>query len=176
MPDSKTYRTMDKARSQAAEAFADCIPEEAVQRLEAAVYDNCRAFGNEEGVPEDSPLFTRMYLSKCRQVKDNIDPDSYIGNVDLRAKVLDGSIDIRSIPGMSPAELFPGRWSNLMEEKRKRDEVQYNYQPTATSGRYLCKRCGSRKISYYELQTRSADEGTSSFFTCIDCGAKWTKH
>ena len=167
---------MDRARIQAVEAFGEFLPEEAVRRLEEAVYDNCKAFGNEEGVPEDSPLFTRMYLSKCRQVKDNIDPESYIGNADLQTKIQEGSVDIRSIPGMSPAELFPGKWSGLMEEKRRRDEVQYNFTPTATSERYLCKRCGSRKISYYEMQTRSADEGTSSFFTCIDCGAKWTKH
>lgn len=36
-----------------------------------------------------------------------------------------------------------------------------------------CKHCGSENIYVFSKQVRSADEATSKFYTCIDCGNKW---
>ena len=33
--------------------------------------------------------------------------------------------------------------------------------------------CGSKKTLSYSKQTRSCDEGTTVFFTCVECGRKW---
>ncbi|KAK3940666.1 hypothetical protein QBC46DRAFT_384732 [Diplogelasinospora grovesii] len=36
-----------------------------------------------------------------------------------------------------------------------------------------CAKCGRRGIRYTEMQTRSADEGSTIIYNC-DCGEKWT--
>lgn len=37
----------------------------------------------------------------------------------------------------------------------------------------VCRKCNSHRITSEQKQTRSADEGFTVFFTCLDCGARW---
>jgi DNA-directed RNA polymerase subunit M len=39
--------------------------------------------------------------------------------------------------------------------------------------REICPKCGHDRASYELLQTRSADEAPTRFFTCENCGHKW---
>lgn len=36
-----------------------------------------------------------------------------------------------------------------------------------------CKKCGSTELRWEEKQTRSADEGSSVFWTCVSCKHRW---
>lgn len=38
--------------------------------------------------------------------------------------------------------------------------------------RQTCDRCGRQEVRYYTQQLRSADEGSTVFYTC-ECGNKW---
>ena len=49
----------------------------------------------------------------------------------------------------------------------------YNPQLDANTDNFTCYRCKSKRCSYYQLQTRSADEPMTTFVTCIDCGNRW---
>ena len=40
-------------------------------------------------------------------------------------------------------------------------------------GIFQCKKCKSRKTTYYSLQTRSSDEPMTNFITCIECKNRW---
>ncbi|KAK7205933.1 hypothetical protein BZA70DRAFT_277458 [Myxozyma melibiosi] len=37
-----------------------------------------------------------------------------------------------------------------------------------------CPQCGKDEMQYYSLQLRSADEGATVFYTCTDCGYKFS--
>ncbi|KAK9465946.1 hypothetical protein V1512DRAFT_277060 [Lipomyces arxii] len=37
-----------------------------------------------------------------------------------------------------------------------------------------CPQCGKDEMQYYSLQLRSADEGATIFYSCIDCGYKFS--
>lgn len=39
----------------------------------------------------------------------------------------------------------------------------------------ICPRCKKQNVNCITMQTRSADEGATDFYTCLDCGKKW-KH
>jgi DNA-directed RNA polymerase subunit M/transcription elongation factor TFIIS len=36
-----------------------------------------------------------------------------------------------------------------------------------------CKRCHRRETFFYQLQTRSGDEGMTTFYSCGHCSARW---
>lgn len=40
-------------------------------------------------------------------------------------------------------------------------------------GAFKCGRCKSKKTSYYQMQTRSADEPMTTYVTCKSCGNCW---
>ena len=79
---------------------------------------------------------------------------------DLSSKV----IVTRSKPDAFPSSL-----------RAKRSEVQTasadDVQKDATI-RMTCEKCGREEVRYYTMQLRSADEGTTVFYTC-ECGHKW---
>ena len=39
---------------------------------------------------------------------------------------------------------------------------------------HRCQKCEGTRITMRERQTRSLDEPSTFFFTCIQCGNKWT--
>ena len=43
----------------------------------------------------------------------------------------------------------------------------------ATTDEYQCGRCRARECTYFELQTRSADEPMTTYVTCLNCGNRW---
>lgn len=59
--------------------------------------------------------------------------------------------------------------------RAKKSEVQTlteaDMQTDATINQ-TCEKCGREKVRFYTQQLRSADEGTTVFYTC-ECGHKW---
>ncbi len=49
-------------------------------------------------------------------------------------------------------------------------------QPRFITGFYTCKRCGSKNVKTRTLQTRSGDESSTDYNTCLNpsCGYKWS--
>ena len=103
----------------------------------------------------------------------NINSDSYIKNNGFINKITQNEIDYNKIAYMSFQEIFPEHWKKMMDEKYKRDKNLYEEKQEAMTDQYKCSRCKSRKCTYYELQTRSADESMTIFITCINCGNRW---
>lgn len=40
-------------------------------------------------------------------------------------------------------------------------------------GEITCRKCGSKKVTKSELQTRGMDESTTSFYKCVQCKSRW---
>ena len=63
--------------------------------------------------------------------------------------------------------------AHKLADKKIRDKNMYNPQIDANTDNFTCGKCKSKRCSYYQLQTRSADEPMTTFVTCIDCGNRW---
>ena len=74
---------------------------------------------------------------------------------------------------MDYSELSPEQWADLKNEKQMRLENKYLPKIEASTDNFTCSKCKSNKCTYYQLQTRSADEPMTTFVTCITCGNRW---
>jgi len=115
----------------------------------------------------DNPYFVQIYVDRLRSIYLNLD------NKELLKEVLDGNIKSQVLAFMSHQELSPARWEKLIEEKIKRDKCKYETTIEAATDSFKCRKCHSNKCTYYQMQTRSADEPMTTFVTCIDCGNRW---
>jgi transcription elongation factor S-II len=115
----------------------------------------------------DNPLFVQLYTDRLRSVFYNLKSPQLIEQ--LKNK----EITPQSIAFMTHQEFRPDHWSALLEKKMKRDATKYVDNTQASTDMFTCKKCRSKRCTYYELQTRSADEPATIFVTCLDCGKHW---
>lgn len=118
-------------------------------------------------------LFKDFYLKKIISVYSNIKKDSYIKNVTFLDRIKNGEIDPEKICYINVYDIFPENWKELLDLRIKRDKLKYDLKPEAMTDVFKCRKCGSRSCSYYEIQTRSADEPMTQFINCLDCGNRW---
>lgn len=60
------------------------------------------------------------------------------------------------------------RWAT-----KEREELEFRKTPfQVEEGIIQCKKCGSKRTLSFQKQTRSADEGMTTFYQCVECGAK----
>jgi DNA-directed RNA polymerase I subunit RPA12 len=69
----------------------------------------------------------------------------------------------------------PDAFPSTLRTRLKTDlqEVAEGGVQTDVGTKETCGKCGSDDARYYELQLRSADEGSTIFYTCQQCGNKW---
>ena len=121
----------------------------------------------------DNQFFRKMYFNKARSLYTNLDKNSYVKNTYLINQIETGMIEIEKIPFMNYQEMFPEHWKRLLDEKYKREKLLYEEKMEAMTDQFKCGRCKSKKCTYYELQTRSADEAMTTFISCLNCGNRW---
>ena len=86
--------------------------------------------------------------------------------------IVDKSVPLREIANLKADEIFPELWEPI--KKRLWEKQVILGQPQdINDGIAQCGKCKSMKTTYYSLQTRSADEPMTNFFTCHDCGKRW---
>ena len=115
----------------------------------------------------DNPHFVQIYVDRFRVVWINLQ------NEELKQNVITGKIKAHEAGLMTHQEMLPSRWEPLIKKKEERDKEKYAPKLEANTDNYTCRKCGSKKCSYYQLQTRSADEPMTTYVTCIDCGTRW---
>lgn len=119
------------------------------------------------GVFDD--FFKSMYIQKAHSIVSNLNPCGYIKNTKLLRRLLDREFDEFELCNMSAQELFPELWIERLREKK--NEVQKSEE--VADGMFKCGKCKSKKTTYYQLQTRSADEPMTTFVTCTNCNNRW---
>ena len=116
----------------------------------------------------DNVYFTQFYVDKMRSVITNLEK-----NEDLRKIVLAKLIKAHEIAFMTHQQMNPKKWQKMLDDKKIRDENKYAPKIEASTDNYTCRKCKSKKCSYYQMQTRSADEPMTTFVSCISCGSRW---
>jgi DNA-directed RNA polymerase subunit M/transcription elongation factor TFIIS len=114
----------------------------------------------------DNPYFVQLYIDRLRSIYTNLSKDiiNQINNENIKA---------HTVAFMTHQEMSPEIWKELIEAKAKRDANKYETNIAAATDTFTCRKCKGNKCTYYQLQTRSADEAITTFVTCLNCSNRW---
>jgi len=98
---------------------------------------------------------------------------SYVQNVQLSQKFQRGDVTLDHLRSMNIMEYAPHLYKELGERQVLREQNQLEGHKAMATDMFKCGRCYKREATYYELQTRSADEPMTKFITCLNCGNHW---
>ena len=115
----------------------------------------------------ENPFFVNIYLDRMKTIYTNIQYEP------LKILIQSGNIKTSELAFMTHQEMRPDKWDIMIEEKNKRDKCKYETVIEAATDTFKCRKCKSNKCTYYQMQTRSADEPMTTFVSCLDCGCRW---
>lgn len=146
------------------------ISEKHVMNIEKGIFNWC--VKNTKNPAWENRIFLQNYKRKVHSILYNLRQDtSYIFE-----RISQGELKTSQLPTLSPDLLWPGgpwdlRQKELQIKAMKMDLA--NNRLDDYSGMFPCPKCKSDKTTYYQMQTRSADEPMTSFHTCLKCGKRW---
>jgi transcription elongation factor S-II len=114
----------------------------------------------------DNKHFVQIYIDRLRSVVLNLKGD-------IITHINDGTIKPHIVAFMTHQELSPEKWATLIDAKSKRDKNKFETNIAAATDTFTCRKCKGNQCTYYQMQTRSADEPMTTFVTCIPCGNRW---
>ena len=118
------------------------------------------------------PESNATYASKNRSLFMNLKNKS---NPGLRHGVMSGEIAPDRFVNMSNDELKSAerRKEDLKIVQENLKDSQVPQAEKSISSSLQCGKCGEKKVSYSQAQTRSADEPMTTFCECTVCGKRW---
>jgi len=122
----------------------------------------------------DNKLFCLLYINKFRSI--------YINFKYILPEIQSKKIKSKDVGFMTHQEFNPKLWKKVEIELEERNQNKYTPVLEASTDSYECRKCKASfpkerekytKCTYYQLQTRSADEPMTTYVTCINCGCRW---
>jgi len=121
----------------------------------------------------DNKAFVMIYIDKFKSILLNLNAKSTVKNKDLLKRLRNKEFKAHELAFMTHQELYPEKWKYLIDKKIKREKSEGIVDLSAATDEFFCFKCKKRKCSYYQMQTRSADEPMTTFVTCLLCGNNW---
>lgn len=143
--------------------------------IETGIYNESINIANKSNITAcwKSNIFKNLYKNICIDIYSNLNPQTYINNKRLISRLIEKEFHPKQIASMEYQRMFPEVWKDILDEKNKRDRYLYEINTEMTTDSYTCSRCHKKECTYYQLQTRSADEPMTTFVTCLNCGKRW---
>lgn len=137
--------------------------------LEIGIFNYCLKEANQKKIIRkwENKYFVQLYVDRLRTIYLNLK------NNNLLDKLLNDEIVPEDFAFLTHQEMKPEKWDKYIDAKIKRDKYKFENNMEACTDVFTCRQCKSNKCSYYQMQTRSADEPMTTFVSCIMCGARW---
>ncbi|KAJ1652613.1 transcription elongation factor TFIIS [Dispira simplex] len=131
-----------------------------------------RAVSVEQNVYGEFQAVSADYKGKIRTLFLNLKNKS---NPGLREGVVSGEIPVGRFCSMLKEEMASEE--RRAEDLRIQEENLFKARTVgpmaAETDQFMCGRCKQRKCTYFQMQTRSADEPMTTFVTCTNCQNRW---
>ena len=153
--------------------FTAIIPDSKTTRygrnMEKSVYNWAGRLCHED---INNMRFRSMYKNKvCHILACNKRTNNALVN-----RIQSGEIKSAKIADYGPEILEPNGLYFKTEMELKRRELikeEARVKDEDYEGMFKCGKCKSKKTTYYQMQTRSADEPMTTYVTCMECANRW---
>lgn len=134
------------------------------EKIEENIYKFAQHYQQVNNLPDN--IFQAVYLDKITEIIDHSCPNNPLYSESLHEMIQNNIIALEDIPYLKPEELNPQSWTDIIKKK----EFSNKKNAIVTTDVYKCRKCGERKCTFRQQQTRSADESMTTFVTCTICG------
>ena len=114
----------------------------------------------------DNQYFVQIYLDHLRSIYFNLSPK-------IIEQIKSEEIKAHTVAFMTHQEMQPERWEQLIKANIIKCKNKFETNVEASTDTFTCRKCKQNKCTYYQMQTRSADEPMTTFVQCLDCGNRW---
>jgi DNA-directed RNA polymerase subunit M/transcription elongation factor TFIIS len=116
----------------------------------------------------ENPEFVFLYTNHLRSVIVNLTEENM-------RRLETKELDFKLVGDYTHMQWNPSKWEEIIIAKEKMDNYKEVYATTTT---FTCGKCKGNECIFRELQTRSADEGSTLFVTCCNtrCNHKFVIH
>ena len=112
-------------------------------------------------------ILETMFNYKIIKILSYVDSESPLYD----CKMFTGSDIYESVYNIVTDVFSNKYWNDLKEIEKKRLSVQSTKEPNTN---IICKKCKKESIYVYEKQVRCSDEAMTQFYSCLNCGNKWS--
>ena len=172
-----TAFNVQAVRNKVAARFASTLEDrELGKKLEIVLWNDTLRRCQEDRIPlEWSPSFSKSFRERYTTRAISLDVYNLKKNQTLNANIRSQTVGLKTFVRMMPWEMNPEFWTPVFERvayKALRKQLTVDLA-TVPEGAFTCSKCKSKKTTFYEMQTRSADEPMTVFIQCINCGKRW---
>ena len=114
----------------------------------------------------DNKFFVQIYIDRLRSIITNLKGE-------VLQHINDGTIKPHVVAFMTHQELSPDKWNEMIKAKIIRDKNKFETNMAASTDVFNCRKCKGNQCTYYQLQTKSADESMTVYISCCICGNRW---
>lgn len=114
----------------------------------------------------DNQYFVQIYLDHLRSIYLNLSPK-------IIEQITSGKIQAHTVAFMTHQEMQPEKWEELIKANIIKCQNKFETNVEASTDTFTCRKCKQNKCTYYQMQTRSADEPSTTFVQCLTCGNRW---
>lgn len=150
-------KNLEKLRENLINYLDKLYNKETAEELERGVYDSAIKF------TDDVNMLNYVYIDKYKRIHKYLKENKFDKDKD----------NPYELSFKSDQELYPELWEDILKKNKELHDNKYFPKVEASTDEFTCGKCKNNKCTYYQMQTRSADEPMTTFVFCITCGNKW---
>ncbi len=145
------------------------------ENLEKGIYNYAIQTAKDKKVVRkwENKYFVILYVDKFKSIYNNLNKKSAVKNKNLLTRLKKMEFQPHELAFMRHHQMFPEKWKVLVDAKIERDNNATKIDDAIATDEFKCWKCGNRKCTYYQMQTRSADEPMTTFVCCLSCANRW---
>ena len=165
-------------RSKVIENFTELLEsQDLAVEFELALLRSVGDTATKEEIDKDwsNKIFWNLYRNRAVSLYENLrGKNSYVqNNESWLEKLKTKELSCQAFVDMSAMDICPQRWKSMIDKIIEAEKKLYSKSEMA-SLIIWCSGCKKKsKCTYYQMQTRSADEPMTTFVTCLECDKKW---